>query len=176
MAGTLQVGQSPNNATVNIQPGMYMQPVVLADSSGNLAVFNANGQQQVAPLAPSTPLVYPTGSQLAADTGDSFSMTDATSIAVDITFTSFTGGTSPGITFFVQRLGASSIWYTVWSNTTPVTTAATISASIGPGQSGGTATSGIGGFSAVLSGTCRFGWSTTGSPTSWSGSAQVTVR
>jgi hypothetical protein len=158
---------------------MYVQPVVLADATGVTASFSSSGQLIVAPVAPVSPVTvlgYANGAQSAANVGDSFSTVGYTSAAIYITLTSFTGGTSPSITFVLQGLGVSNVWYTLWSNTTPLSTAAAIVANIGPGQSGGTASTGNGGFSAVFPLTCRFGWSTTGTPTAWNGSASVTVR
>lgn len=181
MAGTLGGTQYQPLAVVNNDlPGFYVNAYCLVDPNGNLLSLTSGGQIPVLsnPIAPTVALTYASGTQNPSNTGDTFSMTGATSIAVDITVTSLNGGTLPNITFFVQRLGASSTWYTVWTNTSAIGSAAVVSASIGPGQSGGTASSGVGGFSAVLSGSCRFGWSAGGTilPTSWTGSAQVTIR
>lgn len=179
MTGTLEVkplGQGPANSTVEVKSGLFVSPVVVTDASGNTVSLNAAGQLTVAPIAPVAILSYPTGSQAATNAGDSFSTVGYTSAAVYITVTSFTGGTAPNITFVLQGLGASNVWYTIWSNTTPLASAGVIAASIGPGQSAGTATTGNGGFSAVFPVTTRFGWSTTGAPTAWVGSASVTLR
>lgn len=175
--GDLRTGQSPPNTVVSPQAGMYIQPFVMADASGNVAALSSSGQLNVAPVEPVSVLSYADGTQAATNVGDSFSMLAYTSAAIYVTFTSFTGGTTPDITFYLQGLGTSSVWYTLWSNTTPITAGpTTIVANIGPGQSGGTASSGNGGFSVVFPLTCRFGWSTTGTPTSWTGSASVTIR
>lgn len=179
MTGTLKanpLGQGPANSTVEVRTGLFVNPVVVTDASGNAISLNSSGQLTVAPIVPVTALSYPTGSQVPADVGDSFSTVGYTSAAIYVTVTSFTGGTGPNITFFLQGLGASNVWYTIWSNTTPLASAGVIAASIGPGQSGGTTTTGNGGFSAVFPLTSRFGWSTTGSPTAWVGSASVTLR
>lgn len=181
MAGTLGGTQYQPLAVVNNDlPGFYVNAYCLVDPNGNLLSLTGGGEIPTAPVpvAPTTTLTYPSGTQNPSNIGDSFTTTGVTSAAVDITVTSLNGGTLPNITFFVQRLGASNVWYTIWTNTSPIGGAAVVSASIGPGLSGGTASSGVGGFSAVLSGTCRFGWSTGGTiaPTSWTGSAQVTVR
>ncbi len=179
MTGTLKanpLGQGPANSIVEVQPGLFVNPVVVTDASGNAMSLSASGQLTVAPIVPVAILSYPTGSQAAANAGDSFSTVGYTSAAIYVTVTSFTGGTGPNITFFLQGLGASSAWYTIWSNTTPLASAGVIVANLGPGQSGGAATTGNGGFSAVFPSTSRFGWSTTGSPTAWVGSASVTLR
>jgi hypothetical protein len=91
------------------------------------------------------------------------------SLAVDITLTSFTGGTTPSVTFYVDRLGNDGAWYRLWTSAA-LTAAGPTSASIGPGQSGTNAAPG------VLTGTCRFGWSSTGAPTSITFSASVSGR
>lgn len=181
MTGALGASQYQPLAVINSElPGLYINAYCLADPSGSLLTLTGSGQVPVA-LTPSSPTIvstFATGSQSPSNTGSSFDTSTSSCIAVDVTVTSLNGGVLPNITFFVQRLGASSVWYTIWSNTTPIGGAAVVSASIGPSLSGGTASSGNGGFSAVLSGTCRFGWSTggTSAPTSWTGSAQVVTR
>ena len=60
-----------------------------------------------------------------------FSARFASALGVDINVTAFTAGTSPSITFFVERLGADNVWFPIWS---PAAIAATgkTSANISP--------------------------------------------
>jgi hypothetical protein len=143
------------------------QPSVLAvaitDGEGNLNPAMSLGSTVAAPLS------YPSGAQAASNAGTSFSTSLIGSLAVDITLTSFTGGSSPAVTYFVDRLGNDGVWYRIWTSTA-ASTATVITASIGPGITG------TGNASAVLTGTARFGWSSTGSPTAITFSASVSGR
>lgn len=53
-------------------------------------------------------------------------------LSVDLTLTSFTGGTTPSINILTQRKGADGVYYTV-DTPTPLTSAGSISRSIGGG-------------------------------------------
>jgi len=114
-------------------------------------------------------LTYLSAAQAVANTGTSFSTANVSSLAVDITVTSFTGGTAPTVTYFVDRLGADGVWYRVWTSAA-LNTAGATSVQIGPFPSGATI------FTAVLTGTARFGWSSTGTPTAITFSASVIGR
>ena len=171
---SLLIGQSRGNTIVNPEPGMFIEPVVLADTSGNVASFTATGALTTSAVSTVTsPITYASAAQAASNTGTSFSTTGATTLAVDATVTGFTGGSSPTVTFFIQRLGNDGIWYQIWASTAVAATN-TVTASIGPGMTGtGTNANNV---SAVLTGTCRFGWSTTGTPTAVTFSASVVAR
>lgn len=174
VTGVLQTGQPPANTSVLIQPGMSVQAVVLTDASGTMPLYTSGGVFPVAAPAPTSPLVYPTGAQPPAVTGATFACTDYTTVLIDLTVTSVTGGGS--VTFFLQRLGASGVFYPIWSTGTTGITSGTLSASIGPGMAGGDAATGQGGFGLALAPTMAFGWSPNGTVTSWQGSAIVTTR
>lgn len=63
--------------------------------------------------------------------------TGITNLAWDITLTSFTGGTTPSIQFYLERQGADGAWYQV-STTGALTTAQLISVDLSPSSSGTT--------------------------------------
>lgn len=116
-----------------------------------------------------TVITYVSAAQVPASAGVSFSTATMTGLAVDITLTSFAGGTTPAVTFFVDRLGSDGVWYRLWTSAA-LNSPGVTSVNIGVGLTGaGTA-------AAVLSGTARFGWSTSGSPTSVTFSASVIGR
>jgi hypothetical protein len=157
-------GQGPALAVPQANP---TQPSVLAvaitDGEGNLNPAVALASTAAAPLA-----FFP-GAQAVSNAGTSFSTLLISALAVDITLTSFTGGTAPTVTFFVDRLGNDSLWYRIWTSAA-LNGAGVTSANIGPGLTGtGTA-------AAVLTGTGRFGWSSTGAPTAITFSASVAGR
>lgn len=154
---------------------MPTNPVfTLVDGSGNIVktVANGDGTSTLTTSAAATTttfITYPPGAQAASNTGVSFSTAAVSGLAVDATLVSFTGGSSPGITFFVDRFGSDGVWYRVWTSAS-LTSATTVSVQIGPFP----AATGI--VTAVLTGTARFGWSTTGTPTAVTFSASVIGR
>lgn len=151
------------------------QAVALTDGEGNVLRMVANGDG-TATLSGgvSTFLTYLSAAQAAANAGTSFSTAGVASLAVDATVTVFTGGTAPTVTFFIDRLAADNVWYRAWASAA-VSAPGTASANIGPGQSG-TAPAATSNITAVLTGTARFGWSYTGTPTSVTFSASVIGR
>lgn len=78
----------------------------------------------------------------------------ATSLGVDINVTAFTGGASPSLTVFVDRLGPDGVFYPIWS---PAAIAATgkTSANISP-------TNPTAAQNAELGPSCQFRWTFTG--------------
>lgn len=114
-------------------------------------------------------ITYLSGAQAVSNTGVSFSTAAVSGLAVDVTLTSFTGGSSPAVTFFVDRFGSDGVWYRVWTSSA-FTSAGVTSVQIGPFP----AATGI--VTAVLTGTARFGWSSTGTPTAITFSASVIGR
>ncbi|MEU4296351.1 hypothetical protein [Kitasatospora aureofaciens] len=146
--------------------------VTLADGSGNALALTGAGAVKVDGSAASTLttfLTYVSAAQAVTNTGTSFLTSTVSALAVDITLTSFTGGTSPSVTYFIDRFGADSVWYRVWTSTA-LTSAGATSVQIGPFP----AATGI--ATAVLTGTARFGWTSTGSPTAITFSASVIGR
>ncbi|MEV5944439.1 hypothetical protein [Streptomyces sp. NPDC051994] len=117
----------------------------------------------------STFITYLSGAQAVSNTGVSFSTAAVSGLAVDVTLTSFTGGTSPTVTFFVDRLGSDGVWYRLWTSAA-LNGAGVTSVQIGPFP----AATGI--VTAVLTGTARFGWTSTGTPTAITFSASVVGR
>lgn len=148
--------------------------VALTDGEGRLLATADNGDGTWSLTGgASVPLVYPSQARTTGNGGDAIFTIGYSSLAVDVSVTAFTGGTSPTITFFVNRLGGDGLWYQVWTSGA-ISSAKSLSASIGPGQSGGS--SGAGGFSAVLTTQAQFGWSFAGSPTSITFSGSVAAR
>ncbi|MEV8324517.1 hypothetical protein [Kitasatospora sp. NPDC056731] len=146
--------------------------VTLADGSGNALALTGAGAVKVDGSAASTLttlLTYLSGTQAVSNAGVSFSTAAVTGLAVDITLASFAGGTSPTVTFFIDRLGADSVWYRIWSSSA-LNSAGATSVQVGPYPAGaGIAT-------AVFTGTARFGWSSTGAPTAITFSASAIGR
>jgi len=91
-----------------------------------------------------------------------------TELAVDANVTTITGGTSPSITFYLDRLGADGVWYRMWTSAA-VIVAGSVSTSVDPNG---------GATDAVLTDACRFGWTFGGTvaATSITFSASVVVR
>jgi hypothetical protein len=137
---------------------MPTNPVfTLVDASGNV-------------LGGATALLsVSSAAQTAANTGTSFSTPGASGLGVDINVTAFTGGTSPAVTFFVDRLGSDGVWYRTWTSSA-ITTVSAVSQIIGPYP----AATGV--TTAILTGTARLGWSFTGTPTSVTFSVSVSGR
>lgn len=148
--------------------------VALTDGEGRLlaAVDNGDGTWSLTGGA-AIPLTYAPQARTGPNTGDSFFTVGYSSLAVDVNVTAFTGGTSPSVTFFINRLAGDGLWYPVW-NSGAISTVKSVSASIGPGQSGGSA--GAGGFSGVLTTQAQFGWTFSGTPTSITLSGSVAAR
>lgn len=149
--------------------------VTLVDGSSNVlkSLPNGDGTSSLVASAASTVatfITYPTATaQAATNAGVSFPTATTSALAVDITLTSFTGGTTPTVTFFVDRLGSDGVWYRAWTSAA-LSSAGATSVQIGPFPSG----TGI--FTAVLTGTARFGWTSTGTPTAITFSASVIGR
>lgn len=61
-----------------------------------------------------------------------------TNLALDITLTSFTGGTTPTITFILERQGADGVWYQICT-TGALNAAQTVSVDLSPSSAGTTA-------------------------------------
>ncbi|MFF0409065.1 hypothetical protein ACFYUY_01345 [Kitasatospora sp. NPDC004745] len=147
--------------------------VSIADGSGTALALTSAGAMKVDASASSSVtsfLTYVLVPQAAANVvGNSFSTASVSCLAIDITLSSFTGGTTPTITFFLDRFGADGTWYRVWTSSA-LNSAGATSVQVGPFPAGtGIAT-------AVLTGTARFGWSTTGSPTAVTFSGSVVGR
>ncbi|MEV6833481.1 hypothetical protein AB0N17_02950 [Streptomyces sp. NPDC051133] len=148
--------------------------VALTDGEGRLlrSTDNGDGTWSLASGA-TVPLVYPPQARTGPNTGDSFFTVGYSSVAIDINVTTFTGGSSPSVTFFLNRLGGDGLWYPIWTSGA-INTTKQLSASLGPGQSGGS--NGAGGFPAVLTTQAQFGWTYAGSPTSVTFSGSVASR
>lgn len=110
-----------------------------------------------------------------------FSTAGLTYLAIDLTITSITGGTSPTLVLNLDRLGADGNWYNVWpGNTTGQAQGASglpVAFSVDVVPSGGTSWSPPNGTQhGVLTSQARFRWSTTGSPTGVNFSVSVIGR
>lgn len=115
---------------------------------------------------------YTTGATVTFDTSE------VTYGALDITLTSFTGGTSPSATFTLQRQGADGVWYVVWTSgatTTATTWSIDLSPSIALGTTGNQ-NAPAASVHNVFTDTARFVYAFTGSPTSVNFSASLIAR
>ncbi|MGW7001425.1 hypothetical protein ACWGCW_01010 [Streptomyces sp. NPDC054933] len=156
-------------AALGLPGNVVLQVVALGDLNGNLLRTSDLGDGTSSLHGVAMPITYVSQAQATSNLGASFATSAIEAIAVDITLTSFTGGSSPSVTFFVDRLGNDSVWYRTWTSSA-LTTATTVSQVIGPFP----AATGI--TTAVLTGTARFGWSSSGSPTAITFSASVVGR
>lgn len=92
-----------------------------------------------------------------------FDTSTVSTLAMDITVTSFTGGTSPSITLNLDRQGADGVWYNMWpGNATGqvISSAGAFSVDVSPG--GGSWSPPNGSQHAVLGAQARFRWAFTG--------------
>ena len=114
----------------------------------------------------------PTGSAVVVDT------TETTYGALDVTLTSFSGGSSPSATFALERQGADGVFYQVW--TSGATSTATVwSIDLSPSGSVQTVSnpnSPASAFHCVFTATARFTYAFGGSPTSVRFSASLIGR
>lgn len=166
MATVAQSYSSAGSVTKSANPTVpQAQVVALTDGEGNIVGPSAGAQASI---------TLASAAQVAGNTGTVFSTAGMSSLAVDVNVTAFTGGTSPTVTFFIDRQGADTQWYRVWSSPA-ISAAGPFSGNIGPGQAG-TATANQSWTSAVLTSTARFGWTITGTPTSVTFSASVVGR
>ncbi|MCX5209814.1 hypothetical protein OG689_11010 [Kitasatospora sp. NBC_00240] len=154
------------------------QAVALTDGEGSLISLTGGGLP-ITTTGAAISLTYPTSARAADNAGDSVDTTKYSALAIDVSVTAFTGGTTPGVTFFLDRLGADGVWYPVWTSGS-LTTTGKRSASVGDGMTGGTVTAGVGtgpgAFPAALTTQARFGWTLSGSPTSITFSASLVSR
>lgn len=118
-------------------------------------------------LYPYTLVSLPTGSY----TAGGVQVFDATYLmhgALDITLTSFTGGSAPSATFSMDRQGADGVWYPVW--TSGATNSATVwSIDFCPSiteQTTGNANAPTAAIHVVWTFQGRFRWAFAGNPTS----------
>ena len=85
-------------------------------------------------------------------------------LAVDANVTA-ASGTSPTLTFYLERQGSDGVWYQVWASSA-ITAAGTASTSVGPGCTVG----------AVLTGMVRLRWVIAGTTPSFTFSASMVGR
>lgn len=140
--------------------------VALSDGEGNITSGGAG----------TTAYALASAAQAATNTGTSFATTGFGSISLDINLTAFTGGTTPTVTFFVERQGNDGIWYRVWQSASQ-NAAAKLSVTIGASTPTVAAGANVAqGVSAGLTAVARFGWSSTGTPDSVTFSASIVGR
>lgn len=155
------------SVTVPTTPGVPAALVVaLSDGEGNITSGGAG----------TTAYNLASAAQAVTNTGSSFSTVAFDSLMVDINVTAFTGGASPTITFFVERLGTDGVWYRIWPSaavSAPGKVDVTIGAAVPTVAAGANVAQGV---TAGLTAQARFGWSTTGAPTSVTFSASIVGR
>lgn len=175
MAGNATVARSDKfGAAMSAPGGAQIQIVALADSFGNVVRTTDNGDgtstmSAGASAGGTVEATFPSAAYVAANAGTVFSTTLVSMLAVDITVTSFAGGASPSITFFVDRLGADGVYYRLYTSAA-INSASATSVQIGPFPAG----TGI--VTGLLTQTARFGWTFAGAPTSVTFSASVIGR
>lgn len=159
------------------------QIVVLGDQANSnlLRTVDAGVSDGTSFLGGAVTLYALAGAAQATSGSQAFSTAGLTLLAVDITITSFTGGTTPTIVFNLDRLGADGVWYNVWpGNTTGQAQGASglpVAFSVDVVPSGGTSWSPPNGTQhGVLTTQARFRWTTTGSPTAVTFSVSIVGR
>lgn len=154
------------------------QVVVLGDGEGNLLHTTASGSGDGTVLLGGavTLLAMPNAAYTAADSPKVFTTDAVTYGALDITVASFQGGTTPSITFFLERQGADGAWYQILT-TSAVSSALVISVDISPGLNGTySAPPGSAVQHAVFTHSARLRWTIAGAPTSVTFSASFIGR
>jgi len=140
--------------------------VAISDGEGNIVSGGAG----------TSTYTLASAAQAVTNTGTAFSTTGFDALMVDINITAFTGGTTPTITFFVERQGTDGVWYRVWQSASQNAAAkvdVTIGAAVPTVAAGANVAQGV---TAGLTASARFGWSTTGAPTSVTFSASIVGR
>lgn len=156
---------------VNLPAGPS-QTHVIVDSLGNILRTSDAGVSDGTSFLGGAVTLASLASAAQATSGTlSFSTAGITYVALDMTITSFAGGTSPTIVLNFDRLGADGVWYNVWpGNTTGQSQSATglpVAFSVDIGPTGGTNWSPPNGTQhGIMTTQARFRWSTTGTPTS----------
>lgn len=176
MAGTLHenTGYSPINGIVTPATGINVAASCQVDNIGNTLRTADAGDGTSFMGGALTLATFPSAAYTTASSPVTFSTAGLTLMAIDVTVTSFSGGSSPTVQFFLDRLGVDSVYYTVWTSQS-LNAAGANSVSIGPGF--GSAFSGpVGVQYGVFTAFGRFRWVYTGSPTSVTFSASVVGR
>lgn len=176
------VSSSTKFGTAVNLPAGPSQTHVLVDSNSNvIRTSDAGVSDGTSFLGGAVTLVsLPSAAQATSGT-QAFSTAGITYLAVDLTITSFTGGTTPTIVMNLDRLGADGTWYNVWpGNTTGQaqgTSGLPVAFSVDVVPSGGTSWSPPNGTQhGVLTSQARFRWTTTGAPTAVTFSLSIVGR
>ncbi len=114
-----------------------MQVAALGDVNGNvLRTVDAGASDGTSFLGGAVTLIaLPSAAYTGADSPKTCATAGITYGALDLTVTSFTGGSSPTITFWLEREGADTVWYQILT-TGAINAATTISVDISPGLNG----------------------------------------
>lgn len=123
--------------------------IYIEDADGDAVRVTATAPLPTSTLPPQPTQLYARASSTASGSGNSGSLdtTNAERIAVDISVSSFTGGTAPTIRFSLERQAASGQWFQVWQGAV-INTATQQSVAVGPGAD----------VPSVLTGAVRLVW------------------
>lgn len=118
-------------------PGIHIPFRGLCDANGNtIRTSDAGVGDGTAFLGGAVTLLAMPSAAVATATGSiPFSTDGITYAAWDMTITSFTGGTSPTIQFWLERQGADTVWYQI-ATTSALNSATVVSCDISPGLNG----------------------------------------
>jgi hypothetical protein len=139
--------------------GIVMRAVDLAMDTETTAPLFATSPN------PNTLYTLPAGTNLAAVPGTFSGPLPSggyREVALDVNIASFTGGSSPSITFTLYRIGADGVLYSIYSGTA-ITAAGQLSVSVGPGLA----------TAASLGSQIQLNWTVSGSPTAVTGSISL---
>lgn len=173
----LAVSKVRGDAAVTIGNGLAPASV-LVDVNGNLLrTVDAGAGDGTSFLGGAVTLLAMANAPYGAtDSPKTFATDGITYGALDINVASFQGGTSPSITFFLERQGADTLWYQILT-TSAVSSALTISVDISPALNGSySAPPGSAVQHAVFTHSARLRWTIAGAPTSVTFSASFIGR
>lgn len=119
-------------------------------------------------------VALPSAAYTAAQSPAVFSTVGVSELAVDITVSSVTGGTSPTLQFFLERQAADGLWYLILNTPPGATSPTSFTFDVGPFSLafGGTNSA----QHMVFTSQARLRWTYAGSPTSFTFSASVFGR
>lgn len=113
-------------------------------------------------LEAETLLLLASAARTTSGTSPGFDTSRKSRVALDVSVTAISGTLSPALRVFVDRQGADGLWYPIYTSSS-ITTASTVSTSIGQGMTVGQS----------LGAMCRFRWEITGASPSVTFSASA---
>lgn len=124
VTGTVEVSNFPASTEIANDAGNPV-PAVLTAGTATIG--------RLLPPAPGTPYFLPMAERsFASQNSGSLDGTGVTRLLVDVYITGISGGVTPSLKVFVDRLDANGTWFPIWAPAT-MTTVGMTSTTIGPG-------------------------------------------